>query len=176
MNIFFYLLNQLGTNGPFILFFLSIFLLWNKQYLLFYYIIGFFFNAILNLIIKGIIKQPRPSEDIKIFNLALSNGKRFIFKNGIPHDIFGMPSGHSQSSLFSTIFIFLSIKKFNVLYFYLLFSLLIMIQRIVFNFHTGFQCIIGALIGTCFAYLMYKIARSSITGKINMKFDDFAIN
>ena len=93
------------------------YLLWNKRNLLFYYIIGGFFNAILNLVLKGIFQQPRPSEDYDKFNLVLKNGQRFIFKNGIPFDVFGMPSGHAQSVLYSTAFIYLALQKTNILYF-----------------------------------------------------------
>ena len=164
----------IGTFGPLILIFLSIFLLWNNDNLFFYYIIGVFLNAILNLILKGLLQQPRPSEDIKQFNLALSNGKRFIFKNGIPHDIFGMPSGHSQSALFSTVFIYLALRKNNILYIYLISSLITMSQRVIYNYHTILQVFIGGAVGAVFSYFVYQIARQKIIGHITEKLDDFA--
>jgi len=68
-KVFYYV----GGFGPLILLFSSLFLLWNKHNLFFYYSIGIFVNAILNLIIKGILQQPRPSEDPKLFNLALKH-------------------------------------------------------------------------------------------------------
>ena len=121
MNMLVELFNKFGAYGPVILYFLSIYLLRDKNNLLFYYIIGAFVNAILNLILKGIFQQPRPSEDYDKFNLALKNGKRFIFKNGVPLDVFGMPSGHAQAALYSTVFIYLALQKTNILYLYLLF-------------------------------------------------------
>ena len=81
MDILIQLFNDIGSFGPLILIFLSMHLLWNNSNLFFYYTIGVFLNAILNLILKGLLQQPRPSEDLKTFNLALNNGKRFIFKN-----------------------------------------------------------------------------------------------
>ena len=167
------LFNEIGSFGPAILGVLSMYLLWDNHHLFFYYTLGFFLNAILNLIVKGFLQQPRPSEDLKTLNLALTHGKRFIFKNGIPHDIFGMPSGHAQSALFSTAFIYLSLRKMNLLYTYLFVSLLTMIQRVQFNHHTLLQVIVGAIIGCGFGYFMYGLAREKITGPITEKKDDY---
>jgi membrane-associated phospholipid phosphatase len=172
MGILIYLFNDFGNYGPVILFFLSLFLLWDNHNLFFYYTVGIFVNTVLNLILKAIIQQPRPTEDVKKFNLALTHGKRFLFKDGIPFDIFGMPSGHSQSVFFSTIFIFLSLREENLLYFYTLYSLLIISQRIVFNYHTILQVIIGAIVGSLFAYFVYYLAREKIKGHITEKKDD----
>ena len=169
MNLF----NEIGGHGPIILNFLSIYLLWDKRNLLFYYIIGIFINAILNLVLKGIFQQPRPSEDYDKFKLALKNGKRFIFKNGVPFDVFGMPSGHAQSALYSTVFIYLALQKTNILYLYLLFSLLIITQRVVYNHHTVFQVIVGAFVGVLFGYLVFSLAEKKIKNRIREKSDDF---
>jgi len=168
-RIFYYL----GGFGPLILLFFSLFLLWNKENLFFYYSVGIFCNAILNLILKGIFKQPRPSEDPKLFNIALKNGKRFIFKDFIPHDIFGMPSGHTQSSFFSSIFIFLSLKNYYILFTYLIITFITMIQRIVYDYHTLFQVIIGAIVGSLFGYYFYYLAQQKLQGKIDEKPDDY---
>lgn len=173
MNIVINLFYIIGTIGPLILIFLSMYLLWNKPNLFFYYTVGVFINAILNLLIKGILQQPRPSEDVKMFNLALTNGKRFIFKNGIPHDIFGMPSGHSQSSIFSAIFIYLSLKNINILYFYLFISLITLIQRVVYDYHTILQVTVGSIIGGGFGYFTYYLANQKIKGRISEKYDDY---
>jgi len=173
MNILTELFNKIGMFGPVILYFCSIHLLWNRQHLFFYYNIGFFVNALLNLIIKGLIQEPRPSEDPRTFHLALTHGKRFLFKDGIPHDIFGMPSGHAQSSLFSTMFIYLSFRKQNLLYAYLLMSLLTMIQRVIYKHHTILQVIIGAVVGCGFGYFVYFLAREKIKGHITEKADDY---
>ena len=169
MNLF----NKIGGNGPIILNFLSIYLLRDKNNLFFYYIIGAFVNAILNLILKGIFQQPRPSEDYDKFNLALKNGKRFIFKNGVPLDVFGMPSGHAQAALYSTVFIYLALQKTNILYLYLLFSLLIITQRVIYNHHTVFQVIVGAFIGALFGYFVFSLVEKKIKNRIREKPDDF---
>ena len=167
------LFDEFGKFGPLILIFLSMYLLWDSNNLFFYYIVGIFSDSILNLILKGTLQQPRPSEDIKQFNLALSHGKRFLFKDGIPHDIFGMPSGHSQSSLFSTVYIYMCLKKTNILYVYLLISFITVMQRVYFNYHTVLQVIAGAIVGGGFGYFVYYLAKEKIKGHITEKKDDF---
>jgi membrane-associated phospholipid phosphatase len=169
-KIFYYV----GEFGPLILLFFSLFLLWNKHNLFFYYCVGYFVNAILNLIIKGIIQQPRPSEDPKLFNLALKHGKRFIFKDYIPHDIFGMPSGHAQSCLFSTIFIFLSLHNIKILYMYLAIICITIAQRVAYDYHTIFQVFVGTIVGSIFGYYVYYLAEQKMKGKIREKPDDYA--
>ena len=173
MEILSTIFDRFGQYGPIILIIYSCYLLWDKSNLFFYYVVGIFINAILNLIIKGIIQEPRPSEDLKTFELLLKNGRRFLFKDGIPHDIFGMPSGHTQSSLFSTIFIFLSLKNLNILRVYLLISFIIMTQRVAFNHHTINQVIVGAIVGGLFGYSMFYMAQNKLMGVIREKIDDY---
>jgi membrane-associated phospholipid phosphatase len=126
----------------------------------------------LNLVLKGIFQQPKPSEDYKKFNLVLKNSKDFIFKNGIPFDLFGMPSGHSQSVIYSTVFIYLALNKMNILYIYILFSIITMIERVVDNRHTVFQVLVGALVGFSFSYFVYWLATEKVKNRIREKPDD----
>ena len=168
-QLFYYL----GGFGPLILFFVSLAVLWKKHNLLFYYTIGIFANVILNIVLKGIFQCPRPLDDPKIFNVALKNGRNLIFNNYIPFDIFGMPSGHSQSAAFSTLFIFFALKNYHILYFYLIIAIITMIQRVVYYYHTVFQVFVGILFGAAFGYYMYYLAQQKLKGKIREKPDDF---
>jgi membrane-associated phospholipid phosphatase len=167
------ILNYIGGGGPIILFFSSLYLLWSKPNLLFYYVIGVFTNSLLNILLKGIIQQPRPSENEKLFNLALANAKKDVFKNGIPFDTFGMPSGHAQSVLFSTVYIYLALQKQNILFIYLLVSVLTMYQRVYNNYHTIFQIIVGSIVGTLFAGIVFHFSQQKVKGRIREKHDDF---
>jgi len=167
------LFNEFGSFGPLTLIFLSMYLLWNKNNLFFYYTVGVFIDNILNIIFKGLFLQPRPSIDKKEFELALKHGKRFVFKDGMPYDLFGMPSGHSQSSFFSTVFVYLSLRKNNIGYTYLAISLLTMLQRVLYNHHTVLQVCVGATIGSITGYLFYYIANEKVKGQIREKQDDF---
>jgi membrane-associated phospholipid phosphatase len=169
MNLF----DEFGNNGPLFLIILSVYLLWNQSNLLFFYIFGIFCDFILNIVLKGIVKQPRPCFNSRELHLALKNNKRFVYKDGIPFDLFGMPSGHAQSCLYSTVFIYLAFRKTNWLYFYLLISAIIMSQRVVFKYHTFTQVIVGAPIGALFGYIMYRFTETKLKNHIREKQDDF---
>ncbi len=163
---------KVGEFAPIFLVFLSGYLLWKKENLLFYYIIGIVLSSILNFIIKIIIKQPRPSADLKLFNIAMKNGKYLIFKDGMPYDLFGMPSAHSQMIWFSTIFIYLSLKNTKISLIYILFCIITMLQRYYFNHHTISQVIVGSFVGSIFAYFIFYMAEKQIIGKVKEKKDD----
>ena len=173
MKLLVEIFDNFGKYGNIILLFLSMHFLWNKENLFFYYNVGFFTDALLNLILKGCFQYPRPCEDINTFNLALTHGKRFIFKNGMPYDIFGMPSGHSESVMFSTVFIYLALRKKNILYLYLFLSLVTMCHRVTYNHHTFAQVFAGAIVGSLFGYFVYFLSREKIKGHITEKLDDF---
>ena len=167
------LLNEVGENGPIILSVLSVYLLWDHNNLLFFYLIGLFCDFILNLVLKGIIQQPRPCFNSREVQLALKNNKRFVYKNGVLFDLFGMPSGHTEWALYSTIFVYLALRKTNWLYVYLLISAITMTQRVVFNYHTIAQILVGAPVGALLGYLIYKLAESKLKGTIREKPDDY---
>jgi len=166
-------LKKIGQNGPVILLFITIFLLRNKQNLLFYYILFFITSLFLNMVLKGIIQQPRPSIDSKTFNLMMKNKERYIHKHGIPYDIFGMPSGHSQSVLLSTIFIYLSLHDIKIAMLYLVITLITLTQRVIDNHHTILQVICGSLIGIALGCLAYSMAQTTMQGKKTAKKDDY---
>lgn len=167
------LFNKIGAFGPITLIFPSMYMLRNKNNLFFYYTVGVFIDNILNLILKGLFQQPRPTIDQKSFDLSFKHGKRFLFKDGMPYDIFGMPSGHAQSSFFSTVFIHFALRKKNITYVYLAISLLTMLQRVMYNHHTVLQVIVGAVVGSIVGYLFYYLATENVKGIIREKLDDF---
>lgn len=170
IDSFIKLIDLIGYLAPNILFILSCYLLWNKQFLLTYYFIGFFINMLLNIVLKSILKQPRPSEDIKLFNTALNNGKRMNF------DVYGMPSGHAQTSFYSVVFIYLVFKNNYLTLFYFILSTLTLYQRVKYKNHTFNQVIVGSVVGSFFAYFIYHISNKAKIGKLNLKKDDYALN
>ena len=165
---------NLGQYGPIILIIISWYLLWNHENLFFYYTFGIFASALINTILKGIIQQPRPMFDNKKIKLAKNHTKTYFYQNGIPFDVYGMPSGHAQMSFFTTIFIYLSFNKSNILYSYLLFSLMICGQRVKFDYHSIQQVAVGSIVGSLLGYVLYNIAREKIKNKITEKPDDNA--
>ena len=174
MNSFIDYFLDIFAFGPFFIIILSWILLWDKNTLFFYYTVGLFLDTILNLFLKGLFKQPRPYEDPQKFNLAITHGKRFLFKNGIPYDLFGMPSGHSQSVLYSTIFMYFALKKkSDLLYIYYIVAALTMIQRVYSSNHYLYQVIAGASIGALVGYIMFFLSGQQLIGIITEKLDDY---
>jgi membrane-associated phospholipid phosphatase len=169
----FIILKKIGEYGPLILLLCSIFLLRNKHNLLFYYVLFFGISIVLNIVLKGLIQQPRPSIDAKTFQLMMKNKERYVSKHGMPYDIFGMPSGHSQSVLFSTVFIYFCLRDFKVLLVYIVISLITLCQRVIDNHHSVMQVIVGSSIGIVLGYIAYFMAKNNIEGKKTAKKDDY---
>ena len=167
------ILYELGSYGPLLLIFLSWYLLWDHKNLFFYFNVGLFTNAVFNLILKGIIQEPRPMFDSKKIKLMTTHAKDYFFQNGIPFDVYGMPSGHAQAAFFMSVFMYLSLKHTNLLYLYLFFSLLICYQRVKFDYHSMSQVVVGSIVGSSFAYLVYQLAREKIKGEIHEREDDY---
>lgn len=163
-------LDIIGFLAPSILFFISICLLWKKSYFFIYYIIGFGLNILLNILLKGLIQQPRPKEDIQLIQIAKNNGKR------ISYDVYGMPSGHSQLCFYSLIFIYLVFKSWTWTIFYLVISLTTLFQRVKYKNHTILQVLVGALVGAIFSYFIFHVSKRNIGGKWIKKKEEYALN
>lgn len=157
----------IGTTGPLLLLTSSLFLLRFKTTYLFFYLLGFIVNIILNCILKVTIQDPRPKEDIVLFELALNHGKR------IAMDKYGMPSLHAQSVGYSYAFILFTIHNMYVMWGYLIISLITMMQRYTYKNHTFFQIVIGNFIGVVAGTLCYMLSNKFIQGHMKNKDDDF---
>lgn len=105
-------------------------------------------------------------------NYILGLGKRpngakncgyFIECNAKPSITYGMPSGHSQSTLFFSTYVILNLlnNDFNNrikiigITLFILISVGIMYSRVYLNCHTIQQVIIGGIIGIILGYLYY---------------------
>ena len=171
MNTVHKVMKYTGKYGPFILFLPTVLFLSNKRSALIYYVTGFFLNSIANVCLKLLIQQPRPSDDKAKFDLALERGKQFLY---IPYDVFGMPSGHSQSVIFTTVFVFLTIQNNLFRLFCLVISVITLWQRVEYNHHTVLQVVVGSMVGGLISYLMFYMNKKNIGGLIKEKRDDNA--
>jgi len=151
----FEVLNYIGYYGPIILLISTIILLFNTKIFLYTYFLGFVINSIFNFIIKGVIKQKRPVKDVK---------SKIIKESRLGNEIYGMPSGHSQSVMFSTLFVFRALKNDLITFIYLIISGTTMWQRVYNYSHSLLQILIGGTLGSIFGYYAYKYAK-----KINKK-------
>ena len=165
------ILNYTGEFGPMILFVPTIFLLFNKRATLIYYISGSFLNSVLNIFLKLLFQQPRPSDDPDKFELMMERRKHLLL---IPYDVFGMPSGHAQTVAFTTAFVFFTIRNNIFRWFCVLISLLTIWQRVHYNYHTVLQVVVGSITGILFAGLMFYLNKINIAGLLKEKCDDNA--
>jgi len=164
--------DKIGGNGPLIAIFANIFLMVKKPHFQFYYVLFALISMILNASLKQLIKQPRPSISKETFQSMLKQRERFVKRHGQPYDIFGMPSGHTQSMIYSTLFNYLVFKDVNMSIAFLLLSLLTMVQRVVYNHHTVLQIIAGGCVGILIAFVAFYFAKNNIVGKFTAKKDD----
>lgn len=166
INVLF--IDYIGLYAPIILIFISIFLLQNKTKYLQIYIIGLILNSILNAILKYAIKEPRPSVDSRILEIAIANGQRFGY------DMYGMPSGHAQSCAYNLAFVTLVLNNSFITGLYLVMSAICVYQRHKYGNHTILQLIVGFFVGLIFGYLSYYVGNKWLKGNLMMKLDDFA--
>ena len=153
-----HILHVIAYSAPIILIFTTIYLLWKKETLLFYFTLGATINIALNFLLKGIFKEPRPTGNQQIIQLAINNGKRF------GSQVYGMPSGHAQSAFYSLVFIFLSLKNWRITAFYVAMALFTCYQRYVYKEHTLWQLFVGSLVGLVMGSVAFKCAEKKKMG------------
>lgn len=161
-------IDTVGYSGPVLLLLSSIYLLSEKTTYLPIYLVGFVFNIILNCFLKGLIQQPRPAEDKRLFNLEVIHGER------ISYDRYGMPSSHTQLVFYSTAFIHFVLRDNKTTAVYLLVSLITAYQRIKNKNHTFFQVLVGSITGLFMGYSLYYYGKSLLKGILRLKPDDNA--
>jgi membrane-associated phospholipid phosphatase len=169
MDVYF-LWDSIGFFAPAILFILSVLFLRHMSVFLTFYIAGTVLNTFLNIILKLLIKEPRPSKDQKFIEIGITNG---LF---ISVDKFGMPSGHAQHCGFSLAFITLVFNSPFKTTLYLIITLATLMQRYLYNNHTILQLIVGFIIGIIAGYITYLFGSKHITGNIKTKKDDYFYN
>ena len=164
------ILHYIGFFGPQILFITTILLLRNKPVYLFNYCIGMLFNSIFNYLLKGFIQEPRPSEDVHVFNMELNSKK--LKGETLGFHRYGMPSGHAQTAFFSLMYVFLTIKNKEIWIAYLFISLVTIYQRVLYKNHSVSQVVVGAIFGMALSYCFYYYAKHILKGKMCVKLED----
>ena len=118
------------------------------------FVVGSVCNLLLNTGLKMYFQQPRPTLIQHSFALDFSDVHKSCCRLG-PHE-YGMPSGHAQIVWFNTVFIALALKNKYITLIYAAISICTMIQRVQYNNHTLSQVLAGMVVGTIFAYVLYK--------------------
>ena len=145
--------------GNKILFFLTIVFLYDKKTYLWFYIVGAILNYVLNSILKLIFKQPRPDENMKLFRLEMNQRETIDWRE---YQRYGMPSGHSQETTFSLIYVMMVLQNTKITALFLIITLFTMFQRIYTNRHSILQVFIGSVMGLAMGYLFYFLASKHI--------------
>jgi len=162
------IIDFIGFHGPSILFLASIIYLYVKNSYFTIYIIGFMFSSLINYILKGVFKQPRPIDDKHLFNLEKMYRSVLTFEN------YGMPSGHTQSAFYTTIFTYLALENNVLLVGSVFISLLTIYQRLQSKQHFLSQTIVGAIIGGILGFAFYKYAKNQLQGPLKPKEEEYA--
>jgi membrane-associated phospholipid phosphatase len=162
-----------------------------------------FINIIINLIIKGLFKKLYGYLKVKrLLILGLGERPSGICNNNIDYgyfnkysniketQMFGMPSGHSQSAWFVFTFLVLYLfdkyrslkisksysryqlelmKKWIIcaIIFLLMITIFISYSRVKINCHTIEQVVLGGILGIIFGFISYKISKIIINLKTN---------
>jgi len=159
------ILDQIGLCGPWILGLLTVFVLRHRPRWLFSYVIGYSANIFMIIILKLFFKHPRPDEDLSLFYAKEKKGY-------IQYSSYGMPSGHTQSTVFSALFIWLATKNQWLTFAYFIVTCLTIYQRLKYNRHDILQIVVGGMIGLCIAYITYIYVKKLIPGILKEKPDD----
>ena len=163
-----YLLLLVAYIGPIILITITTILLWKKETLLFYFILGATINIALNFFLKDVFKEPRPTGNQQIIQLAINNGKR------MGSQVYGMPSGHAQTAFYCAAFIFLSLNNWKITVLYVMMALFTCYQRYIYKEHTLWQLFVGALVGLVTGCVAFKAAKKKKMGLLFSKPEDGA--
>ena len=126
------------------------------------------FSGLINYILKGVFKQPRPIDDKHIFNLEKMYRRVLTFEN------YGMPSAHTQAVFYTTTFTYLALENNVLLVCSVFISLLTIYQRVQSRQHFLSQTIVGAIIGSILGFVFYKYAKNQLQGPLKAKEDDYA--
>jgi membrane-associated phospholipid phosphatase len=178
------IIDKIAIYAVIIVFFISSLLLHNTSNILIIFIIGYIGNYILNLLLKMILKYPRPIENKHIFDIQMKHNSFLPNKFGLPFgpNRYGMPSGHAQNIMFCIVFVYFALQNkkpyhiSNILWVFILFLFLILsaYYKIYNKAHTLFQFLVGMIIGGLMGYFSFYIFEKTIQGKLKIKKDDNA--
>jgi membrane-associated phospholipid phosphatase len=151
----FVIIDYIGHYGPPILFVLTSYSLFHRNVYMFVFLFGSLINCWINMFLKHIFREPRPQNPIV-----------FVDSNDlIGNNYYGLPSGHAQSIFFSLTFYYKVTKPFSnydhifILYIMSCITVLTLYQRWKYRRHTIKQLIIGAVVGSFFAWTLVFITK-----------------
>ena len=159
------IIDEIGYYGPLLLGITTLILLRSRPTWLVSYIFGYTLNILSILILKLFFRHPRPNQDLSQF-YAKEN------KGFVQYSAYGMPSGHAQSIIFSTVYIFFATKNLWLTLFYIIISCITVYHRLKYNSHNVLQICVGLLLGSFMSWITYFYVKRTIPGILRGKPDD----
>jgi len=138
------MIEWLGFYAPLLMITVNVFFLANRGVYLWVYLLFFFVNQWINKGLKSLIREPRPNG----YDTHLENPD--LKYRGV--EVYGMPSGHSQSIFYSVAYLWFTIESIPLLLTGLFVCAITLYQRWKQNRHTISQLMGGAICGIFVAY------------------------
>lgn len=123
---------------------ICIFLYSNRFFWTYMYIVLYIINYYLILFLQKKWKDPRPT-----------NGKQFMEDEFHNSEVYGMPSGHTQTVFCSLVFFYMITRSISWTLIMLFIAICTISQRLIYRKHTIYQIIMGSIIGSVLGYMMY---------------------
>lgn len=123
---------------------LCIFLFSKRFFWMYIYIGLYIINYLLILFLHKNIKSPRPTNGIQFMEDEFHNS-----------NVYGMPSGHTQTVFFSLVFCYMVTRSVYWLFIMLFIAICTISQRLIYKKHTILQVIVGGIVGTIIGYGSY---------------------
>ena len=139
------IINHVGFNGPIINFIITFALLFYQKSYLYGFLLCYLANAFINKFLKGILKQPRPTDGKSVYAIEDYSGV----------EQYGMPSGHAQNVSFIITYMYLVKKRSTWLILETTIAGITMYQRFSSKRHTVQQLSVGFVIGIIVGAMSY---------------------
>jgi membrane-associated phospholipid phosphatase len=155
-------IDLIGFYGPLIIGLINCVYLWKRKIFLITYALFFIVNSFINGILKNLIQEPRPTEQIYL-------NEYDVVPNTAPSK-YGMPSGHAQSTGYSITFLYLVAHSPALLIITTFIGSITIYQRFKYRRHTISQLIVGLAIGSIVAIISWNSGNSGNSG--NLRFPE----
>lgn len=150
MNELFKIIGYIGFYGPFVLSIIVVYSIIKQPPYVISYIVGYFINLQLDIYLKSIFKQNRPSGPIQLFE-----NENELYKDSVQY---GFPSGHTLIALYSITYLYLMFKKINrIVLFSMFLGIITIYQRWIYRRHTMEQLFAGSVIGILMAFIIFNL-------------------
>ena len=141
-----FVLDYVGYCGPLILSIFTIMMLRMRTKIILVYLLFLIINTVANLLLKLLIKEPRPTDRIVLTRFEQETDNTY-----------GMPSGHAQSVAYTTAFLYLLSLSSNVMFVVGWIGMTTLYQRYKFRQHSLRQLLAGTLIGVLIALIGHVV-------------------